>query len=255
MYEKRLNKGHLLVFMYAPPLTRLDEISDDRLPEPPYAGVPREERSVYYYWWAFLRENAEYLACCDAGGGGPLADLYRDFGDVRPNEFFVWWRRTGRQLFCEAPQRSVKVHERIPDSHEFAKELLVSIPITRDTERSLRELRLMLRGFVAEQQRASENAARTLSTARYPIHARPVIKSLHQALTIWRLRKKYQAEGIRRPLYLLADEANLPISRENRDNDTSTRNIKSVAASKTLAKAEALITNIVLGRFPDDSRA
>jgi len=33
MYEKRLNKGRVRVYMYAPPLTRLDEISDDRLPE------------------------------------------------------------------------------------------------------------------------------------------------------------------------------------------------------------------------------
>jgi hypothetical protein len=252
MYEKRLNKGQVRVYMYAPPLTGLDEISDDRLPDPPYAGVPREERSVYYYWWAFLRENADYWACCEAGGGGPFGNLYADFGDVRPTDFFSWWRKRGRDLFCEEPRKAVTVHQVIPAQHDFEKELLVSVPITCDTAQSLRELQLMLRNVLAKQDSAKEDCVQTYSTARYPVHSRPVIKSLHQALTIWRLRKKYQDEGVRRPLYLLADDAKLPISIQNRENDTATKNIKSVTASKTLAKAEALIKNVAMGRFPDD---
>ena len=46
MFRKMLSDGNIKHFKYAPPTTGLDDISDDRLPEPPYAGVPTEQRSV-----------------------------------------------------------------------------------------------------------------------------------------------------------------------------------------------------------------
>ncbi len=46
-----------------------------------------QQRSPYYWWWAFLRLNEDYVKCCELGGKGKLANLYKDFGDVRSDDF------------------------------------------------------------------------------------------------------------------------------------------------------------------------
>ena len=68
MYEKRLFNRRVLRFLYAPPFTKLDDVSEDEKPQAPYRDAPYYMRSVYYYWWAFLRENNEYIGCCNNGG-------------------------------------------------------------------------------------------------------------------------------------------------------------------------------------------
>jgi hypothetical protein len=64
-----------------------------------------QQRSPYYWWWAFLRRNPEYLRTCANGGGGELAALYADFGDVREDDFKSWWtvNQRGATLFGEKP--------------------------------------------------------------------------------------------------------------------------------------------------------
>lgn len=55
------------------------------------------EKSPYFWWWRFLGLNRDYIATCEANGQGPLAALYRDFGDVRVQRanpyaaFKDWW--------------------------------------------------------------------------------------------------------------------------------------------------------------------
>jgi hypothetical protein len=53
------------------------------------------KKSPYYWWWRYLRCNDDYLAECERGGGGPLASLYTDFGDVREDNFRHWWDESG----------------------------------------------------------------------------------------------------------------------------------------------------------------
>jgi hypothetical protein len=71
---------------------------------PKYIGTPPDLASVddegllqspFYWWWQYLRNNPEYLETCQHGGRGELADLYRDFGDVRDPDFRGWWGEDG----------------------------------------------------------------------------------------------------------------------------------------------------------------
>ena len=94
MFEKRLFNREVLRFIYAPPFTELDDVSEDDKPKAPFNGAPFFMRSGYYYWWAFLRENEEYIACCNLSGKGQHAELYKDFGDVRSDDFFSWWKNS-----------------------------------------------------------------------------------------------------------------------------------------------------------------
>lgn len=118
MFEKMLFSGKALYFRYAPPLTDLDEISDDDLPNRPYPQAEKFERSVYFYWWSFLRENEAYIACCEAGGEGPMNKLYADFGDVRGESFMDWWKSGKRLLFCEPDEAEIVSYAKI-GQHSF----------------------------------------------------------------------------------------------------------------------------------------
>ena len=69
MYEKQLIGRRPLYFRYAPPLTGLDDYSDDDLPKAPFPKAPPYQRSVYYYWWLFLKEHEGYRACCESQDG------------------------------------------------------------------------------------------------------------------------------------------------------------------------------------------
>jgi hypothetical protein len=251
MFRKILSDGNIKHFKYAPPTTGLDDISDDRLPEPPYAGVPTEQRSVYYYWWAFLRENKAYRACCDNRGKGPMADLHRDFGDVRGDDFFPWWIRYGRALFCEQEGLVLKIHDAVPADHDFENQLLVSIPLASNTRRALEELEHAMRRLLDRQSTKKSTSGKTLSTARYPVHTNPVIKSLHETLRIWQLSERYQQEGKTVPHHQLADELRLSISREHPQNDPDSRGLKASVVSRALKEARNMITNVGEGRFPD----
>jgi hypothetical protein len=64
-------------------------------------------RSPYYWWWMYLKLNKQYDETCRNAGKGPCSDLYKDFGDVRPDgddAFFAWWGLRGElhgRLFQE----------------------------------------------------------------------------------------------------------------------------------------------------------
>jgi hypothetical protein len=67
--------------------------------------VGHQQGSPYYWWWQYLRRNADYIACCERGGKGRLSKLYKDFGDVREDNFHKWWTEGDRgvELFAEQP--------------------------------------------------------------------------------------------------------------------------------------------------------
>lgn len=69
-----------------------------------------QQRSPFYWWWRYLRKNAAYLKCCEAGGKGVLRRLFQDFGDVRDDDFWKWWstkmsngQTRGVYLFAKPP--------------------------------------------------------------------------------------------------------------------------------------------------------
>jgi len=79
---------------------------EPRFDVPPEEGL---EKSPYYWWWRYLRNNEEYRRACEAGGAGCLNDLYRDFGDIRDDDFQSWWGNGGDnhgKIFAEQTRLS-----------------------------------------------------------------------------------------------------------------------------------------------------
>ena len=263
MYEKMLFGRKVLYFRYAPPLTKLDASDGDR-PNPPFRGAPLYQCSVFYYWWAFLRENTAYLARCENcgidaasdpqnqfGGSTPdasldsMAAVCRDFGDVRGDDFMQWWASGGRLLFCEPPQEQIETFLSPPDEHDNDSRVLLSIPITADMDRTFAELRQLLRPVI-ETVRQNEHIA---ERARYPVHSKPVLTSLHQHLTVWQLKKAHPDWTN----YQVAVEAGIDEDASDRQGSYDDRASASSIVGRFHRKAKALIENVAEGRFPDFS--
>lgn len=96
-------EGERYYFQYAPPSLGHREASSNKRPAKPFAEAAGWQCSVYYYWWKFLRLSEGYKKNYEAGGEGLCAKVYRDFGDVRDDDFQAWWLTIGRELFREPP--------------------------------------------------------------------------------------------------------------------------------------------------------
>jgi hypothetical protein len=236
MYEKRLFKSRVLRFMYAPPFTKLDDVSEDNKPKPPYREAPFYMRSGYYYWWAFLRENDDYIACCERGGTGEHAGLYNDFGDIREDDFFKWWRNTGRELFCEQDGEGIEVFLSASDAKDKKDHVLMSIPIQKDMDHLVAEFKQLIKPLYNNKRKDKDD---TLSTARYPIHSRPVVSSLHRRLMVYQTHKAHTESKM--SLSEIGSLAGVTV----RDKEQ-----RAVVTRKHLTAAQNIIRNVVLRKFP-----
>jgi hypothetical protein len=247
MYEKQLLNRKIRYFRYAPPMTRLDDTTDDDRPKPPFSGAPLYMCSVYYYWWAFLRLNADYMQTCEAGGTGQCAELYADFGDVRSDNFLQWWIDTGRDLFAEPADDVITVVTDADQLNSDKNRVVLSIPVTGDMDRTLAELRKLLQPIY---QKKRTNQTRK-SQAKYQPHTKPVLSSLHNQLTLW---QAYLANP-KATNPELAQIAKSGALTEERNKEDKYDHATGSSVSRTLALAEKIIANVGLGRFPDNGRS
>jgi len=238
MFTKRLYSKDILYFRYAPPLTRLDDATDDELPNPPFHNAPPHMRSVFYYWWAFLRESEDYIATCDNGGKGKLADLYKDFGDIREDKFFDWWKRTGRNLFCEPVDRQIKVVIDDHIQHEPDK-VILSIPITGDMGRILAEIKTLLNEEFHKRRKESYRETK----AKYKVQTKPVLTSLHIMLELLKAKKANPSGS------LLDWGRSINLGLISGKSDADVLASERSAISRYIRKAEKLLTLIEQGEF------
>ena len=250
MFEKMLFSGRALYFRYAPPLTDLDEISDDDLPNRPYAQAKKYERSVYYYWWSYLRENEAYIACCEADGAGAMGKLYADFGDVRGESFMDWWKGGARLLFCEPPEAEIISYPTLPREPIGEDRVLLSIPVTGDVDRTMAELRKTLQeafAFARRQRHQRNTASESFSLAAYPVFTKPVLTALHERLVVLRARKANPDAS----LYEIGIVTGVTDRTSGIRDDADHRNRVTASVSRYIREARALVYNVGEGRFPD----
>lgn len=236
MYQKTLRDRTIVYFIYAPPMTELDDPNPRRLPKKGFGEATSWESSVFYYWWLFLRENEDYRLTCENGGNGPKAEVFKDFGDIFENDFPTWWKQKGRNLFREPASEGIKLAW---NHHPDKNRVNISVPVTGDLERSLSEIRSLLQP-VMQQFRMEVGP----SQARYPVAQKPVLSSLHKLLQLHRLRKEHpDLAGWQ--LYDLLPHASVHQPKE----------VKASTVSRSLKQAKFLIEQVGNGIFPVMSTA
>ncbi len=222
-----------------------------------------QKRSPYYWWWAYLKRNQDYLVCCANGGQGRLADLYKDFGDVRDKEFRVWWQeeRRGARLFGER-QLEVKFHElgSASDWHPDwtrDKVMVVAFPLVVSKRRLVGEIRKLL-----DQRHTGKkgrpNLSKVDSTAQYKLSRNYTTANLETALDVydeWLANNaKPKAEQIKQweigvKLKLHKSAIKDAYSKLKQDRAVS-RNLLGALVKRYLTQAQKTIKSLEEGVFP-----
>lgn len=218
------------------------------------AKVRAEEpykNSVYYYWWSFLRLNDDYRRCCEQGGRGKLAQLYKDFGDVFSVDFKTWWQTgdRGASLFAEKLPPSLSV---VPIENIFEQDdvLFVRVPLSLPKRYLTQEFQKILTKHHLGARGRRHNA---VSTAMYPVQGHVDIKSLKKCLYVYQER----LEKSRLPMWQIAltfPEVYEGIVRKKRngdfDIDAQVKNVLANTVKRLLNRAEKIIAGVGEGRFP-----
>lgn len=221
------------------------------------------ERSPYYWWWAYLRRNEDYLACCETGGRGELAWLYKDFGDVRSDDFRSWWGgslQRGAKLFAEQPveirleQLSSKDDwdDDWPDDIEV---IAVNMSIGR------RKLQQYFANFLKREHKGKRgriSLGSVKSTAKYPLYGN------FTQQTLWLRLMTYDAyiENKKRPktervsLWQIGEDLKLVATAMPKTDDekwerTDKHNVMTSTVSRYVREAKAIIANTAKGQFPN----
>jgi len=210
------------------------------------------KRSVYYWWYEYLRRNLNYRNTCARGGKGKLAKLYKDFGDITTLDFKMWWSMNdrGATLFAEPVRPSIQLvsDSTVNSKADQADSLVLRVPLNLPINflvKSFREI-------VAKHHKGRRGIRSAIGTnALYKATGKIDVQFLEIALMVWDAR---EAEP-KKPLWQIAQD--LRIGGPNRilASDppsvvTDKKNTLAALTSRYYRKANQMIANTALGRFP-----
>lgn len=231
--------------------------------------ISHQQKSVYYWWWAYLRHNKRYLTCCENGGTGRLAALYRDFGDVRGDSFKDWWAtgNRGAYLFAEPPApillEELTAKEQWDETWPQEVAMVVVVPMTW-SKRSIKAAfgRLLKRRHARGRGRVSLADGSHGSTARYPLVRHYSTHSLMMDLAVYEAVEAAKDEALitgrrRKTLYEIGVAMRfvpsaMPSKDELKNNfkDRNKANVMTVAVSRSYKRAIKMVENVAKGEFP-----
>lgn len=213
-----------------------------------------------------MRRNEDYLACCEKGGKGRLAGLYKDFGDVRGDDFHRWWTECGRgvYLFAEQPL-SVNFAELDSPAdwqqhweRESVMVLVVPLVVSKRRLKGAFAKILDSRHSGHKSGRPSMAKLKEHSTARYRLEQNYTIPSLTTTLAVFDLWKENQSKPKAERLTLWEIGRALKLNREAiKDAESKAsvdrlvgRNVLAATVSRYVKQAKLLIANTAAGQFP-----
>ena len=225
-----------------------------------------QQRSPYYWYWQYLRRNADYIACCEMGGKGKLAELYADFGDIREDNFHKWWteKERGATLFAEQPL-TVKFGE-LKQADEWQQHwdsgavMVVAVPLSM-SKRALKGAFAQLldnRHTGSKSGRPSLAILKTVSTARYKLEHNYTISGLLTTLAVYDLWVENQTKPKAEKLALWEIGRALNINKKAITRAESKlayerldgRNVLGATVSRYVKQAKVMIENTAKGKFP-----
>lgn len=218
------------------------------------------QNTVYYWWWAYLKRNEDYLACCDSGGIGKLAQLYIDFGDVRGEDFKAWWTTKvngedrGAYLFAEpSVEYSVKILKEGEKAPSEAEALTLALPLNFPKRFLERRFKSLLSEF--HKGGRGIQLART-SKAKYRFEGQPNIPALKQGLMVYDALKELEGVKPKKPQWKIAQDLRIvPSDKRIKASDTGPeafdkRNVMTAIVGRYKKRVAEAIRLTSLGKFP-----
>ena len=210
------------------------------------------KNTIYYCWWSYLKRNESYIKTCNNNGRGANAKLYKDFGDVRDDNFRNWWTRNNRgaNLFAEPP---ISDTMRIVTKDEIKtldnNVLLIRVPLDLPKRFLIKRLSSLLKKHHAGK-RGQQNARR--SQAKYQFRGQPKINALHTALLIYDKAKEFPEKKLWQLGEFLPQFKEIFKDYNNKGvtPDTVDKKIIEATVSRYKRKAAQSIKNVASGLFP-----
>jgi len=222
--------------------------------------------SPYKLWRDYLRLSKDYWWVCQQKGNtldAELKSMYEDFGDVYELGFNDWWHLKGRVLFAE--QVKLPAVKQIDDnlsnlSPNPQNHLVVEIPLNL-TERTIsRQLMKIIRAHKDRKIERVSHAKRPL--AKLVGIRKKVLRTAHD---IWCLNHlvqlaKQKGSNIGMPFNKMTTHQMgvgfrlvrncMPRAGDGIEFGRKKRNGMKVAVSRMLNRADTLIANAEIGKFP-----
>lgn len=209
-----------------------------------------------------MRRNEDYLKCCENGGKGKFAKLYKDFGDVREDNFKMWWKEKGVELFSEkhVSEGGDMVLMELTDKSQWNeawtsdKVLVVAMPLTS----SKRYLQSRFNALLKKRhttRRGRQYKTFDESTAKYPLAKNYTIRNLETTLAVYDEYLKHKGQVPKVPNWKIGQSMRLVPSAMTTDSMSMNerqvyRNVMGASVKRYVTNAEKMIANAALGKFP-----
>jgi hypothetical protein len=195
------------------------------------------------------------LKCCESGGKGKLSSLYKNFGDVRSDDFKKWWSEDdrGAKLFSdplvESTVRVLKEGDVVGDPEALTISFPLSLP-KRYLKKRLNELLIKYhKGQRGVQQAKS-------SKAKYLFSGQPNLMGLERALKVYDHLEELKTKGLKKPQWKVAMDLNI-VDDEYRVQRTDSpktaedkRRVLTAIVGRLKKKASESVQHVGKGLFP-----
>lgn len=228
--------------------------------------------SVQRWWWEYLRLSKDYWWVCQQKGNTldkELKGMWQDFGDVYGFSFEYWWRHKGRKIFVEQIKlpHVKKLDEYFSNvSPTRDNYLIVEIPLNLSERTIARQVLAEIRKH-PNRIAATKNQRGRISNAKRPLAKlagvrKDILKRAHEIWCLNYLVKLAKQEGsvIGAPFNKMTTHqmgVGLKLVRNCMPKvgdgiilGRKKRNGMKVAISRMLARADVLIANAEIGKFP-----
>jgi hypothetical protein len=219
----------------------------------PEAEAELAEQSLYGAWWAYLKASPDYPPRGPDSHSGPIAELYKDFGELG-SSFADWWRRRGRDLFKETemvPHIELCAYDTEHGPQEHPAYVVLKIPLTISREAILDQFNQVMKRV----HPGNKLLRHSYSTAQRKIYPRPRYhrSTYMKLLEVWQAKQERPEAAwwdigehlnISPALNVTDGDDDSAIADKHRDLGTITRNM--------YEQAEELMFNALRGEFPKD---
>jgi hypothetical protein len=228
--------------------------------------------SVQRWWWEYLRLSKDYWWVCKQRGetlDEDLRAMWRDFGDVYRFSFEYWWKHKGRDIFVEQIKlpHVKKLDEYFSNvSPTRDNYLVIEIPLNLSERTIARQVLAEIRKH-PNRIAATKNARGRISNAKRPLAKlagvrKDILKRAHEIWCVNHLVQLAKQEGstIGAPFNKMTTHQMgvgfrlvrncMPRAGDGIEIGRKKRNGMKVAVSRMLSRADALIANAEIGKFP-----